>query len=80
MIASEIRRWVASHQAAEARERAEMRAAGPAPAEAIAGALALIALAGRLHGWPLPEDAVSRREDALAYGCWTRLRARLAPR
>ena len=80
MIASDIRRWVAAHRAAEERERAEMRAAGPRPAEAIARALGLIAMAGRLHGWPVPEDDVSRREDALMYERWASLRATLMRR
>jgi hypothetical protein len=73
--AEDVRRWVAARRAAEAREREEARERGPSAPAAIASALALIALAGRLHGWPLPEDEVSRREEARARGAWARLRA-----
>jgi hypothetical protein len=44
----------------------------------IAQALALVALYGRLHGWPAPEDTVSRREDAQMYERWSRLRHALS--
>ena len=46
--------------------------AASAPLEPHGG---LVALFGRLHGWPAPEDDVSRREDARMYDCWYRLRA-----
>jgi hypothetical protein len=68
---------VAARHAAEARERQEQREEGPSADVAIAGALALVALAGRLHGWPPPEDPVSRREDLEGYRRWARLRAAL---
>jgi len=68
---------VASRRAAEARERQEQRQRGPSADAAIAGALALSALAGRLHGWPPPEDPVSRREDPEGYRLWARLHAAL---
>jgi citrate lyase beta subunit len=71
----DVRRWAAGRRAGEARERQEQRHAGPSPDAAIAGALALIALAGRLHGWPPPDDVVSRREDLEGYRRWARLRA-----
>lgn len=77
MRPEDVRRWAAGWRAAEARERQEHRQAGPAPDAAIAGALALIALAGRLHGWPPPDDVVSRREDVDGYRRWARLRAAL---
>lgn len=75
----DLRRWTEARRAAEARERLEQRQAGPAPDSAIAAALALIALAGRLSGWPPPKDPVSRREDAEGYRRWARLRAALGP-
>jgi hypothetical protein len=71
----EVRRWIASRRAAEARERAEVEAQGPTPASAIADGLALIALFGRLHGWPAPENDVDRREDEVVRRQWARLRA-----
>jgi hypothetical protein len=77
MRAEDLRRWVENQRAAEARVREEQRRRGPRPQEAIAGALDLTAVAARLHGWPLPEDDVSRREDERLYDCWHRLRQRL---
>jgi len=71
----ELRRWVASRRAAEEREREELRAQGPDPAFAIRSALALADLAESLHGWPVPEDEVSRREDEQARDDWMRVRA-----
>jgi len=68
-----VRRWVMSRRAAEAREREENRRA-PDGAAAVRFALALIALDGRLHGWPREEDLVSQREDELARARWARLR------
>lgn len=74
MKAEDVRRWLGGRRAAAERERREA-ATAPLPGEAgIARALALIALAGRLHGWPLPEDERSRREDRQAYDAWARLR------
>jgi len=76
----DLRRWIGDRRAAEARERAEQRQAGPSPATAIAQALALIALAGRLQGWPPPDDPIGRHEDAEGYRRWDRLRAALGHR
>ena len=73
--AEEVRRWVAGRQAAEAREREEARQNCPSPGSAMSLALGLIALAGRLHGWPLPEDEDAHRDDLRAYQAWARLRA-----
>jgi hypothetical protein len=67
--------WVQSRRAAEERERQELRETGPSSAWAVQSALALVALTGRLHGWPPPEDAVTVREDALARARWDRVRA-----
>lgn len=71
----EIRRWVAARRAAERRERAERRAVDPE--EAFRRGLAMVALAGRLHGWPLPHSERDHREDLEAYERWARLRRRL---
>ncbi len=76
----DLRRWVQGHRAAQQREREEAIATGPQPEVAIASALALVALAGRLHGWPIPEDEVDRREDAATRVAWDRLRAALLSR
>jgi hypothetical protein len=62
---------------AEARERAEARTSAASSRDTIAQALALVALYGRLHGWPANEDEVSRREDAQMYDRWHRLRTAL---
>jgi hypothetical protein len=39
----------------------------------------MIALASRLHGWPLPELERDRRQDLEAYARWARLRKALVP-
>jgi len=80
MRPDDLRRWIDGRVAAEQRERAEARVAGPAPVSAISQALGLIALAGRLHGWPLPVDAVSRREAEAVHAQWIRLRSALLDR
>jgi hypothetical protein len=73
------RQWIEARREAARREAAEERATGPRPARAIRSALALIALTGRLHGWPAPETEVDRREAALVHERWARLRRRLRP-
>ena len=75
MQSDDIRRWVVARRAAEARERAEAREHPPSAESTIRGALALVALAGRLHGWPPQEDVDGRRDDARGYERWSRLRA-----
>jgi len=80
MSNDDLRRWVNDRRAVAALERSEERSAPPAPASAIAAALALIALSGRLHGWPSPDDPVSEREDEHARASWTRLRLALGDR
>ena len=74
-----LRAWLAAKRAGEDRERQELRDRGPRPAEAIAGALALIRLARALQGWPIPEDEVSRREDQRAAATRAKLRVALLP-
>lgn len=72
----DLRRWIEDKRAAGERERQEARHVGFAR-DPIAAALDLIGIAGRLHGWPLPEDAIRRREDELARARWERLRRAL---
>ncbi|HYH47375.1 MAG TPA: hypothetical protein VEG34_16970 [Thermoanaerobaculia bacterium] len=73
--AENLRRRAAAWSLAEQREIAERRKAGPDCAAAIAGALELIDLFDRLHGWPPPEDELRRREDEAARESWRRVRA-----
>lgn len=80
MNAADIRRWVQAHRAAQLRERDELRHHPPSAAEAIQRGLALVALFGRLHGWPAPEDDYTRREQAARIQAWDRLRAALVRR
>ncbi len=75
MTPADIRRWVQAQRAGQLREREELRHHPPTPAEAIRDALALVALFGRLHGWPAPEDDYTRREQAARIGAWDRVRA-----
>lgn len=74
MRSEDLLRWVESRRDAEQREKLEARQAGPDSAGAIRSALALVALTKRLHGWPVPEDPVTLREDALARERWDRVR------
>ena len=60
MRLEDLRRWVRTRRAAAERERDEASLTGASPESAIAGALALIALVGDLHGWPPPENEVRR--------------------
>jgi hypothetical protein len=80
MSDDDLRRWVHDRRAAAALERSAARSAPTPVASAIAGALALVALSGRLHGWPIPDDPVSRREDERARASWARLRSALGGR
>lgn len=79
MEPNEIRRWVAARRAGSDREQREHRETGP-HASSIGAALSLIALTGRLLGWPLPVDPHSAKEDEAGYATWERLRKRLARR
>lgn len=79
MRPEDLRRWVEDQRAAAVRERAAVRAGGFSP-DPIAAGLDLIDLAADLHGWPIPEDPVTRREDELARERWVRLRRALTPR
>jgi hypothetical protein len=74
----EIRRWIAGRRVAERREREEQRPIDPQTA--FRRGLAMIALASRLHGWPLPESERDRQQDQEAYARWSRLRRRLVER
>ena len=80
MLREDLRRWVEGHRAAEQRQRDEAMKAGPRPEAAIASALALVALTGRLHGWPVPQSEADRRDDAAVRATWDRLRAALLVR
>ena len=73
-----IRRWIEGRRAAERRERDAQTEDTPPPGESIARALRLIAFAASIHGWPLPRDPASAREDTEAYERWVRLRTRLS--
>lgn len=74
MDAASVRAWVASRRAAAEREREEERSARLSVESAVAAALALIALDGRLHGWPRADDRTGRSEDLHAWAQWARLR------
>ena len=73
----DLRRWLGQRRLAAQRERSEMQRAVLPPHEAFEHGLAMIALAQRLCGWPVPEDESERREDEQAYRRWATLRRRL---
>ena len=60
-----IRSWMAGRRLAARRELAERQAIDPQTA--FRRGLAMIALASRLHGWPLPESERDRQQDREAY-------------
>ncbi|MGH8930082.1 MAG: hypothetical protein ACRDZO_05445 [Egibacteraceae bacterium] len=72
----DLRRWLAGQEAAQARQRQELRERPPS--ETVTKAMALIDLAAALHGWPLPEDVVRRRECRRARETWARLHRGMA--
>ncbi len=78
MPPGDLRRWVLARRAAAAEEARLAVLERPSTAEAFERGLDLIALATDLHGWPLPEDPPSARQDDLAYARWARLRGRAA--
>jgi hypothetical protein len=71
---NEMRRWLAGRRAAEDREKQQLRENPLTTAQSVASALSLFRLMVRLHGWPLPEDPVTRRENAEVNATWQRLR------
>lgn len=73
----DLRRWAENHRAAVERERVEIRG-GAYVEDPIKAGLGLIALAARLHGWPIPRAAVGQREDEAKWEAWARLREGLA--
>jgi hypothetical protein len=79
MRPEDVRRWIEARRAAAAFERDELRRHALV-ADPIGASLALTALLGRLHGFPLPPDAVTEREDLERYERWARLRQKLGGR
>lgn len=73
----ELRRWVDDRRASAEREREEVRASGAFVEDPIGAAIDLIAIAGEMYGWPLPEDPVTQRENEIAWESWARLRRAL---
>lgn len=69
----DLLRWRAGQEAAQARQRQELREYAPPKDHTLGKAMALIDLAAALHGWPLPEDVVRRRECRRARETWARL-------
>ena len=76
----DLRRWVENHRVAADLEREVVRSRGAFVPDPIAAAFSLIATTRRLYGWPVPEDAVTRREDEHSQQQWVRLRRALGSR
>jgi hypothetical protein len=76
MEQADLRRWVDNRRAVARVEQTHLADAWGPPAQAIAAALSLIALEGRLRGWPPPPDPVADREDEAMWERFARLRAR----
>lgn len=72
----DLRNWVENWRATAVRERQGERLRAMSSG-AVRMALDLIAIASWLHGWPIAEDTVRRREDDLGWRRWSRLRQAL---
>jgi hypothetical protein len=70
---------VENWRAVAARDRSQSSSRIEA-ASSVRMALDLIDIARTLHGWPIPADAVSRREDELRRHYWSRVREALGER
>ena len=73
---ADLRRWVENRRIMARVEQAHLADTWGPPAQAIKAALNLIALEGRLHGWPASPDPVTDREDHAMWERFARLRAR----
>ena len=80
MERADLRRWVDDRRVVARLEQAQLADTWGPPAQAIRSALSLIALEGRLHGWPPPADPVTEREDQAMWERFARLRTRLVRR
>lgn len=77
---ADLRRWIEHHRTAEEREREDRRGKPLSAEESFARAMELIDLAAELSGWPVADDAVTRRLDERRNAAWRTLRERLLPR
>jgi hypothetical protein len=74
MERDDIRKWVFAQRWAERRQIQENRRNPISPEAALETAGALLNFAIRLHGWPLPQDRTTRRENERVRDTWVRLR------
>jgi hypothetical protein len=74
MRAGDVRRWIEDRRVAESRALATTGQA-PDALTSFRQALSLLALLGRMVGWPVPPDAIREREDVAAGDAWAALRA-----
>lgn len=74
MRAADVRRWLDNQRVAEAR-RLHLDGPIPDPEASWRQASSLLALLGRMIGWPVAPDSVRTREDAAAAQAWARVRA-----
>jgi hypothetical protein len=63
MSYNDWRRWGENRRAVARGQASDPQNAGGPPAQAIAASLQLVALYGRLHGWPPPDDPQTMKED-----------------
>ena len=74
-MANELKAWIDIRRGVAEAERRATRGEPMEPGTCLERTLALVALYGRLHGWPPPEDAVSLREAEMVRRNWSRVRA-----
>jgi hypothetical protein len=74
MEPDDLVRFVDDRRAVARREAEESAREGDGSVDAVTSALALLAVYGRLHGWPPADDPVSDAEDAAVRDRFDRLR------
>lgn len=80
MTKASLRHWIAGFEAAAEIDRRELLDHPASSQETLERLVSLVGFAVELHGWPLPQDSVAKRELAAACDSWDRLRARFAAR
>ncbi len=75
MQSAQLRSWVSARRLAERRDLREKYVNDSRTGSHLQDPLAAVALMGAALGWPVPENAVRRRQNELAREAWTKLRA-----
>jgi hypothetical protein len=69
-----LRQWVENQRAVAQLEHRNLATNWGSAERSITACLALVALYGRLHGWPAPRNPVDDREDLIVWERFSRLK------